>query len=127
MLSSSSGVSVPENMQRLTARFLLLFALAGTFLPLALQATGAPAHLCCRRADEHRCHSYALTDPTQAAIRAPGCHRDCCPAMASSHWAHPEPSRNALTANNSELNQAGPDPLPPPTAISPSRSTRAPP
>jgi hypothetical protein len=41
-------------MQRLIARFLLLFATAGVLLPPVLQATAAPSHLCCRRMAQHQ-------------------------------------------------------------------------
>ena len=51
-------------MQRLIARFLLLFATAGVLLPAVLQATAAPSHLCCRRMAQHQCHSYANTNRT---------------------------------------------------------------
>jgi hypothetical protein len=44
------------NMRRLTARLLLLFALAGTFVPPALAATAAPPHACCIRKAAHQCH-----------------------------------------------------------------------
>jgi hypothetical protein len=82
-------------MQRLIAHFLLLLAAVGTVVPPALQASGAPAHLCCRRSGQHHCHSYALADPEQPAVGGPGCSRDCCRAVAISQWAHPEPSRAA--------------------------------
>ena len=80
-------------MQRLIARFLLLLAAAGTLVPPALQASGASTPLCCRRSGQHHCHSYAPTDPGQAAVHAPGCSRDCCRAVAVSQWGHPEPWR----------------------------------
>src|SRR5437763_10402113 len=93
-------------MQRVIARFLLLLVAAGTLVPPALQASGAPSALCCRRSAQHRCHSYALTDPEQAAIHGPGCSRDCRRAVAVSHWAHPEPWRAIRTQQRSELKPA---------------------
>src|SRR3954467_11134182 len=80
-------------MQRLTAGILLVFALAGTVLTPALQATVAPSHLCCRRTAEHRCHNYSLTEPGQTSIRATECPQDCRRAVATLQWAHPQASR----------------------------------
>jgi hypothetical protein len=42
-------------MHRLTARLLLLFAIVGTFAPVALSASAPPAHACCVR-KAHHCH-----------------------------------------------------------------------
>lgn len=83
-------------MQRLIARFLLLFAAAGVVLPPALQATAAPNHLCCRRSAQHHCHSFAATNPGEAAFHASGCSQNCRRAVVISHWGHPEPLRTAL-------------------------------
>src|SRR5438270_630158 len=49
-------------MQRLTARFLLLFALAGTFVPLTLAAVAPPPHSCCLRKAAHHCHGAETAD-----------------------------------------------------------------
>ena len=51
-------------MQRLTARLLLLFALAGNFLPVALAATTAPPRACCLRM-AHKCHKRPARNPKQ--------------------------------------------------------------
>jgi len=114
-------------MQRLIARCLLLLAAAGTVLPPALQASGAPSHLCCRRSALHRCHSYALTDPEQAAIHAPGCSRDCRRASAVSQWAHPEPWRAIRAQQRSALKPVEARSHSLAIGASSARSTRAPP
>ncbi len=114
-------------MQRLIARCLLLLAAAGTVLPPALQASGAPSHLCCRRSALHRCHSYALTDPEQAAIHAPGCSRDCRRASAVSQWAHPERSRAVGALQRSALKAAKIRSHSLAVRVFSARSTRAPP
>ncbi|HYM78790.1 MAG TPA: hypothetical protein VE377_22655 [Candidatus Dormibacteraeota bacterium] len=91
-------------MQRLTAGFLLLFALVGTFLPPALQATVPPHHACCRRQAAHRCHTSADTNPEEPVVRATGCcHGDCSRAVTTAQWAHPQPRTNAIS---SELSTA---------------------
>jgi len=66
-------------MQRLTARILLLFALAGTFVPAALQALAASPHACCLRKSAHRCHASGSEEPT--ASSAGCCNHDCCHAV----------------------------------------------
>jgi len=67
-------------MQRRTAKLLLLFAMVGTFVPLALAATAAPPHACCIRA-AHKCHAMA-GESDQLAIGSTGCcNHDCCRAL----------------------------------------------
>ena len=64
-LGSTQRVPVSiENMRRLAARLLLLFALAGNLVPLGLAMT-APAHACCVRkaAHSHHCHEAGSTIP----------------------------------------------------------------
>ena len=56
-------------MQRLIARFLLLFALAGTFVPMAQALAAAPPHACCIR-KIHQCHGSASPESTQHVIAA---------------------------------------------------------
>ena len=101
ILTPRLGFQVIQGMQRWSARFLLLIALAGTFPPLALQATAPPAQLCCRRAGEHHCHAYPVTDPEQPVIRDAGCNRDCCRVARTAQWARPEPLQIALRATAS--------------------------
>jgi len=114
-------------MQRLIARFLLLLASAGTLLPPALQAWGGSTPLCCRRSGQHHCHTYALTDPAQTAIHAPGCSRDCCRAMAVSQWAHPEPWGAVSALQGSALKRAEARSHSLAVGVSSAQSTRAPP
>ena len=114
-------------MQRLTARFLLLFALAGTFVPLALAATTAPAHACCIR-KTHHCHEVASPESTQLVISATTCcDHDCCRAATTSQWANPQPGIPAVVAQNVEARIAGSQSRTPATPLFASQSTRAPP
>jgi hypothetical protein len=117
----------PQTMQRLTARFLLLFALFGTFVPLVLAATAAPQHSCCLRKAAHQCHTTA-TDSDQRTIHGAGCcNHDSCRAVTTSQWADPQPSLAPLYAPNVEgciaVSHAGALA----TELFASQSTRAPP
>jgi hypothetical protein len=114
-------------MQRLIAGLLLLLAFAGTFLPPALQATVAPSHLCCSRTAQHRCHSFALTEPGQTAIHGTGCPQNCRRAMATSQWAHPETPRVAVFADELGVHETVAQVSFPETEVSSFQSTRAPP
>lgn len=95
-------------MQRITARFLLLIALLGTIVPIAMQAKATPAHACCLRKGPHQCHESAAAHSDGPVLRDAGCcNHDCCRAVASSHWAHPLPSQNTVGAQGSTGSEAG--------------------
>src|SRR5215831_18486216 len=84
-------------MQRLTARLLLLFALAGTFVPVAMQALASPPHACCLRKAVHRCHTQAASqDPVVSDAGC--CHHDCCRAVTTAQWATSEALQNSVSA-----------------------------
>src|ERR1700761_2031976 len=77
-------------MQRLTARLLLLLALAGTFAPALMQALAPPPHACCLRKSAHRCHTSGANDPVLRSS-------ECCPhqntrAATTPQWAGPQQS-----------------------------------
>jgi hypothetical protein len=115
-------------MQRLTARFLLLFALAGTFVPLALAVTAAPPHACCVRKATHQCHGSAAVESDQPAIHGTGCcNHDCCRAVTTSQSAHPQPSLASASARSvaARINESHAET--PATGLLGSQSTRAPP
>ncbi len=78
-------------MQRLTARLLLLFAIAGTFVPLGLEATTAAVHACCRRNALHSCHASKESDGL--SVRGMGCcGHDCGRGVSTSQTAQPGPA-----------------------------------
>jgi hypothetical protein len=115
-------------MHRLTARFLLLFALAGTFVPLALAATTPPMHACCRRKAAHSCHDSAALESEQLAIRGTGCcTQGAGRALTTAQWANPQPGMTAAFAPAADacLTESHPDT--PATNLAASDSTRAPP
>jgi hypothetical protein len=94
-------------MQRLTARLLLLFALAGNLIPLALAATAAPVPACCRRMGPHRCNAPSQADSGQTSFHASSCcNHDCCRAVTTSQFAHPESSLTAVFSRNIEIHSA---------------------
>src|SRR5450755_2955102 len=93
--SCDSGIRT-TNMQRLIARFLLLFALVGTFLPLAFAVTAAPVHACCLRKAVHQCH-----EADQLAFRCAGCcNRHSQRAVSTTQSAHPRPSLTSIVTQN---------------------------
>jgi hypothetical protein len=122
------GSASLKRMHRLTARILLFFALVGTFVPLALAATAAPPHACCRRKGPHPCHDSAAIESDQLAIRNTGCcNHDCCRAVTTSQWANPQPAMTAGFAPNVDAQTTDPHPATPTAELSASQSTRAPP
>jgi hypothetical protein len=78
-------------MKRLTAALLTLFALAGSFLPLAQAATLASNHACCLRktAHPHQCHGSGPSDQISFSA-ANCCSHDCCKAVTASQSANPQ-------------------------------------
>jgi hypothetical protein len=115
-------------MQRLTARLLLLIALAGNFIPVALAATAAPPHACCLRKAAHRCHDSMLAESDQPALRATGCcNHDCCRAVTTSQWASPPPSAKTAFTKDVDVHIAESCLDVPVAEPSASLSTRAPP
>jgi hypothetical protein len=115
-------------MQRLIARLLLLFVLAGTLIPLALAETAAPAHACCVRKGVHQCHSSGSTESQQLAVRSTGCcGQDCCRAARTSQWASPQPWAKAGLVQNVTVRKIELQPSTPITGVSAFQSTRAPP
>jgi|CZKD01.1.fsa_nt_gi hypothetical protein len=112
-------------MQRLTARFLLLFALVGTFVPLALAVTAAPPHACCLRKSAHQCHG---SDPDERAIRGNSCcNQSYSRAVTTSQWAHLQSSLVSLSVRMVEARLAESRVEAPATNHFASQSTRAPP
>src|SRR5215813_9139629 len=101
MLKPNWGSALPDSMQRITARLLLLIALLGTVVPIAMQAKATPQHACCLRKGPHQCHESPAAHSDEAVMRDAGCcDHNCCRAVTSSHWAHPQPSLNAICAHH---------------------------
>jgi hypothetical protein len=114
-------------MQRLTARFLLLLALAGTFAPLALAATAAPEHACCLRKGVHQCHGSAPESDQRSVRDTSCCNHECCRAVTTSQWAHAQPQVSTPSVQNIEARLADSQTVYPATKRFSSQSTRAPP
>jgi hypothetical protein len=112
-------------MQRLTARFLLLFALTGTFVPLALAIAAPAPHACCRRKAAHACHNSA---GDEREFRAAGCcDQSSCRAITTRHSARPPASPNADFAPHTTIRIAGLITDSPAQIVTESNSSRAPP
>lgn len=94
-------------MHRLTARLLLLFALAGNLVPLATALTAAPSHACCVRKAAHHCHEPAVADSSQLVIRDTSCcGHDCCRAVTTAQWAHPQLKLTAFFLHSIDVHLA---------------------
>jgi hypothetical protein len=95
---SGSGFK-KESMHRRTAIFVLLLALIATCLPLAQALTAAPPHACCIRA-AHHCHDSALAPSDPLALRGGNCcSHDCCRAVTTAQWGHPQSQLIAISAH----------------------------
>jgi hypothetical protein len=101
LCDSRRDVGGTGNMHRLTARFLLLFVLVGNFVPLALAVAAGQAHACCVRKAAHHCpglgHGGSVADSSRQSIHdASCCNHDCCRAVTTAYWAHPQPRTASL-------------------------------
>jgi hypothetical protein len=73
-------------MHRLTARFLLILLLVGTFAPVALAIAAPAPHACCMRKPLHDAASHSSTFSAPASC----CSHDCCRPLNRAHWANIE-------------------------------------
>jgi hypothetical protein len=90
-------------MHRLTARLLLLFALLGHLVPVAMASTAAPLHACCLRKGIHHCQDSLGVETEQPVIRDSSCCKGgCCRAVTTAQWAHAQPVATAIFAPNVE-------------------------
>jgi hypothetical protein len=97
----SWGSSRRSEMHRLTARFLLLFAIVGSLTPIALAVTTGPPACCVRKA--HHCHNTQAAESEQTSFGAPGCcNHDYRRAATTAQWAHPQPRAAQFLANGVE-------------------------
>ena len=118
-----------EIMHRLMARLLLLFALAGNLVPVALAITASPAssHACCIR-KAHKCHTLAVPESEQHTLHALSCcDHEGCRAVATSQWASPQALAAAGFTPAVDRNVISIGALAPVTTVLSSQSTRAPP
>jgi len=75
-------------MQRLTARFLLVLLLVGTFAPAALALAAPAPHACCMRKPMHGSSSH--NSDLQASSDC--CNHDHCRPLNHSGWVSVAPS-----------------------------------
>ena len=94
-------------MQRLIARLLLLFALAGNLFPVALAATSASSHACCAR-KAHHCHQSVPDEELQFSSSRGCCDHDCCHAASTSQYAHPQLSFSAISEQTVDTHRIDP-------------------
>src|SRR5947209_2121561 len=112
-------------MQRLTARFLLLFALAGTFVPLTLAAVAPPPHSCCLRKAAHHCHGAETAD--RSIRNTSCCNQGSGRAATTKHSAPPSPSLISDFAPPLDSHLTASNPAAPAQQLFSTRSPRAPP
>src|SRR5580693_10097514 len=90
-------------MHRLAAKLLLLLALLGNFVPIALAASPAPTPKCCLRKGLHHCQSAAPAgEELSLSSNSCGSH-DCCRAATPAHWARPGAKNSSVTAESVEI------------------------
>jgi hypothetical protein len=76
-------------MHRRIAKFLLLLALVGNLVPVALAICASPPHACCLRKSVRHCHESQIVASEQLALRGGDCcNHDCCRAVTKVRWAH---------------------------------------
>jgi hypothetical protein len=114
-----------KSMQRLTAKLLLIFALVGTIVPIAMAVT-TPPHACCVR-KTHHCHESASPESTQLAFTAKTCDHDCCRAVSTSKWADLRLGISPAFVQNIAPRAADSQPQTPALELTSSTSPRAPP
>ncbi|MFZ0420773.1 MAG: hypothetical protein WAM04_21910 [Candidatus Sulfotelmatobacter sp.] len=115
-------------MLRLTARLLLFFALVGNLAPLALAATAPPPHACCLRKGVHHCQDSLASENGQPVIRGANCcNGDCCRAVTTAQWAHPQPRLAVSFQQSITARFVGTQSNSPATASAELHSSRAPP
>lgn len=120
-------------MHRLIARLLLLFAIAGSFLPLAL-AYAAPAHSCCVRKAVHHCHqdmdtavASSSSEEQSTLYAAPLCNHACCRGVATWQSARPQSPLHATSLPVGHTGVIHRPAISPSSALTEFQSTRAPP
>lgn len=75
-------------MHRRIAKFLLLLALVGNLVPVALAIGASPPRACCVRKVRH-CHELPAVANEQLSLRGGDCcSHDCCRAVTKVRWAH---------------------------------------
>jgi hypothetical protein len=113
-------------MQRLTARLLLLFAIAGSFIPLTMQALAAPAHACCRRKATHQCHGSAELEGRVVRNKS-CCQQNCSRGVTTSQAAWPNMQATAFFTQCAEFHATHFSAAFPACRLVTSRSPRGPP
>lgn len=115
-------------MHRLTAKLLLLIALGGNIVPLALATGAAQLPQCCLRKGVHHCHNFSVYSGEGLSVASTSsCSHECCRATTPAQWAHAEKSERATSAHRVELCLSKSQSSNLGSAASTSLSTRAPP
>ena len=89
-------------MYRLTARLLLVFLLAGVFVPVGMAISAPLPHACCMRKTMHD-HGSGSREIQAVGGR----HHNCCPPLTTAHWAELGPGIDSTAASSAEPPGAG--------------------
>lgn len=115
-------------MRQVITKFLLVFALVGNLAPVALAISTPTLHACCLRKADHHCHGSQASDSGQLAIHGSSCcGHECCRAVTTAQWAHPEQRLDFVSPQNSNAQAAGRRTDFPASASAEFQSTRGPP
>jgi hypothetical protein len=79
-------------MYRLTARLMLVFLLAGVFVPVGMAISVPLPHACCMRKAMHD-HGSGVSEVQAVGGR----DHNCCPPFATAHWAELGPGIDSGT------------------------------
>ena len=116
-----------NTMHRPIARLLLLFALVGNLLPLAL-ASASAQRACCLRKGVHHCQNSLASESEPLFIRdASCCNHDCRRAVTTAQWAHPQAKQAAFFPPTVTAPLTGTEAKSPANASAEFQSSRAPP
>ncbi|MGB7603658.1 MAG: hypothetical protein WBM24_25395 [Candidatus Sulfotelmatobacter sp.] len=115
-------------MRRIVTKLLLLFALLGNLAPVALAMSTPTLHACCLRKAAHPCHGSLASDSGQLVIHGSSCcGHECCHAVTTAQWAHPQQRLDSVSLQNSNAHAVGFRTNFPASVATEFQSTRGPP
>ncbi len=111
------------NMQRWTARLLLILLLVGVLAPVGLAATAPEPHACCKRHPMHDAAQHGMEFHAPPSC----CNHDCCRSVTVSQWAQAKPAAHASFQPSTTTRRSAVQPVHLTSAVDSAHSGRAPP